>query len=73
MGGPWYGAGLPIRWRGWTCLAAYFSEVFLELHLALLLNDNLKGGRIVAAIVVPTVVLVFVVRAKTEGRWRWRS
>lgn len=66
-----YGAGLPIRWQGWTVLAAYVAAL---APIGLL--DRMHGAapRIAAFVllILSTVALVQVCRKKTRGGWKWR-
>ena len=62
-----YGAGLPISWQGWAVLAAFLAVVVT----AGLLLDGFPA--IQASIVVPAIVALLIITARTtRGGWRWR-
>ncbi len=80
MGEPWfrpkrfgYGAGLPIRWQGWALIAIYAAFVMPAVPLAMILEENSLRIALGVLVVVSTVALIFISRAKTEGGWHWRS
>jgi hypothetical protein len=81
MGEPWfrpkrfgYGAGWPIRWQWWALLAAYIASNILAIQLAFALDGDIQPVAVPAiTLIVSTIVLVFIVRARTEGGWRWRD
>jgi hypothetical protein len=62
-----YGVGLPISWQGWAILAAFLAlAFFVGTHFA-------DRPIIVFAILVPAVVALLVIAARTtRGGWRWR-
>jgi hypothetical protein len=62
-----YGAGLPIAWQGWA-ISIGFAAVMVGL--ALLLHD--RPAQLVAAMILPLVVLIVVSARTTRGGWRWR-
>ena len=62
-----YGAGLPIAWQGWALLAAFLA---IAVAAGILLDGKPAAQ---AAIVVPTLVLLIPIAARTtRGGWRWR-
>ena len=70
---PWFapkrygiGAGMPIKWQGWTLLALFFAILILA-------NNYLDhhGARTVV-IVVAAILLSIVAFFKTDGGWHWR-
>ena len=62
-----YGAGLPIAWQGWAVLAGFLLLIGLA---ALLFGPDNPAA---LAIVVPAVLALLVITAKTtRGGWRWR-
>jgi hypothetical protein len=62
-----YGAGIPISWQGWLVTALFMA---IAIGAATLLSDQPKA---LAAILVPAVILLWIVTAKTtRGGWRWR-
>lgn len=66
-----YGAGLPIAWQGWVLMLSYVAAV---LGLALLARDA-SGARVagvIALIVLVSAIFVLIVKARTEGGWKWR-
>jgi len=70
-----YGAGLPIAWQGWALLASFFAATALVTLVPVLLS--LAAGTLIAiqtaGVAVLVAILIPIVRAKTEGGWRWRN
>ena len=67
-----YGAGLPIAWQGWVLLLSYMGAM---IGLAVV-AERVRGielAGVIALMLAVTAVLVAVVRARTDGEWRWRS
>lgn len=62
-----YGAGMPIRWQGWTTLGVYVLAV---LAASLLIERTVVGY--VAVVLVLTLVIVVICARRTLGGWRWR-
>ena len=68
-----YGA-TPNTWQGWVLTVVSLALLFGVVLLGPAIRDNVLravwmvlGG---AAVTIPTWIIV---RAKTEGGWRWRS
>ena len=61
-----YGAGLPIEWQGWALLIGYCAA-------ALVMGLALPLFAFIAALIVVTIPVLLVARARTEGGWRWRE
>lgn len=58
-----YGVGLPIAWQGWLFMA-------MTIAAAILFADR---PLVLAAVLVPAVILLVIVCARTtRGGWRWR-
>lgn len=67
------GASLPTTWQGWAAYIGYIAAVLLVVAFpADLLGPQLRIAGQVVAVVVLTIALLIVTRAKTEGGWRWR-
>ncbi len=69
-----YGSGLPIAWQGWVVLAAYLlicggGSLALPLIFP---NPAVLLPAILVVVLVATVALLFICKAKTKGGWRWR-
>ncbi len=66
-----YGAGLPIAWQGWVVLLSYVAALgglgFLTEHAG-----GLALAGLVALMMLLTVLFVLIVKARTNGAWRWR-
>ena len=79
MGKPWfrvkrfgYGAGLPCRWEGWAVLLGYLALVTAVSaigapHVA---SHPLAYA---AAILAPTLLVIWIAWRKSDGPWRWRN
>lgn len=65
-----YGASLPTTWQGWAVYIGYIAAVLLVVAFPTDLQLHIAGQ--VAAVVVLTIALLIVTRAKTDGGWRWR-
>ena len=66
-----YGSGLPITWQGWVLMLSYAAAI---VGLALL-AEGARGSAlagVVPLILGLTAVVVLIVKARTEGAWRWR-
>ena len=62
------GTGLPIRWQGWA-LTFGFTALIIATTARLA-----HRPAVLAAILVPAVIIFLVVCAKTtRGGWRWRQ
>ena len=62
-----YGAGRPISWQGWLVTIVFIAVV---IGAAIRFADR---PLVLAAILVPAVILLWIVTAKTtRGGWRWR-
>lgn len=69
-----YGAGLPTCWQGWTLLCGYLIAVLAVTPICFAVLP--PGTAAVAsgiACVALTVPFVLIVKARTEGGWRWRN
>ena len=66
-----YGAGLPCRWQGWVAIAIYALVLAAAISVATPYARSYPAAY-VAAIAVPTAVLIFVARWKSNAPWRWR-
>ncbi|MDN3646705.1 hypothetical protein QWY75_10885 [Pontixanthobacter aestiaquae] len=66
-----YGSGLPIAWQGWVLLAGY---IVLMFGAALLLESGGLGvtAILVAAMIIMTILFVFIAKRRTKGGWKWR-
>jgi hypothetical protein len=66
-----YGAGLPIARQGWFLVLAYVAVM-----IALGFVADGAGGLTLAGVVVlmlaVTAIFVLIVKARTNGAWRWR-
>lgn len=66
-----YGAGLPITWQGWVLLIGYIAVMG---GLALLVET----GRMIAitlgiaGMVLATIAVLLISKARTKGGWKWR-
>ncbi len=81
MSKPWfaakrigYGASFPISWEGWLVTLALVAGIIgaSRIDLPFLSDDWRMLGRI-GLVLVPIAVFLPIVRAKTEGGWRWRN
>ena len=63
-----YGAGLPIRWRGWALMLGYTALV-IGSSVALMPRQPILFAGIV---IVATVVILVLSAQHTRGGWRWR-
>lgn len=67
-----YGAGLPVAWQGWAVLGGYLA---IMLFSGLLIEWYWQEGAVFAIpmMLVATLGLFLIARAKTRGgmRWRW--
>ena len=62
-----YGAGLPIRWQGWTIAVAFIAVV---VAVALRFGDRPLAA---IAFMMPIAALLVLITARTtRGGWRWR-
>ena len=62
-----YGVGLPIDWQGWLFMALFMA---MTIAAAILFADR---PLVLAAVLVPAVILLVIVCARTtRGGWRWR-
>jgi hypothetical protein len=61
------GSGRPITWQGWV-VAVSFVAIVIVISL-LFHNDKV---RLVAALILPSVVFMVVTAKTTRGGWRWR-
>ena len=62
-----YGVGLPIAWQGWLFMALFMA---MTIAAAILFADR---PLVLAAVLVPAVILLVIVCARTtRGGWRWR-
>ena len=77
--GPWfrakrfgYGAGLPFKWQGWVVLGVYTLTL---IGLIVISNQDGVAPKIFALVLIPitTVILLVIVRKRTEGGWKWRG
>jgi uncharacterized membrane protein len=77
--GPWfrakrfgYGAGLPFKWQGWAVLGVYTLTL---IGLIAISNQDGVAPKIFALVLIPiaTVILLVIVRKRTEGGWKWRG
>ena len=69
-----YGASLPIRWEGWALLACFVAAVTAWSILSRLYFTGSERTVIhVGGIVLLLIPFVLIVRARTEGGWRWRN
>ena len=62
-----YGAGLPIRWQGWTFLLGHIGVILLGTML-------FKGNEVatLAWVLLFAVLPMPLYAAKTRGGWHWR-
>jgi hypothetical protein len=69
-----YGAGLPISWQGWALLAAFVAAVVGWSILSRLYFTGSERTLIhVGGVALLLIPFVLIVRARTEGGWRWRN
>ncbi|HEX3755183.1 MAG TPA: hypothetical protein VHV26_08920 [Rhizomicrobium sp.] len=69
-----YGASLPIRWQGWALLACFVVAVTAWSIIArLYLTGGERTPTQVGGIILLLIPFVLIVRARTEGGWRWRN
>jgi hypothetical protein len=75
--GPWfrakrfgYGAGLPFTWQGWTLLITYIG---VTVGVGLAAFELGYAPRELAWVLwaITTLAFLIIVRARTEGGWRW--
>jgi hypothetical protein len=66
-----YGAGLPIVWQGWGLMLVYIA-VLVGLGLLAERTGGIALTGIVALMALLTVLFVLIVKARTNGAWRWR-
>lgn len=66
-----YGAGLPIAWQGWVMLLSYVAAM-VGLGFLTERAGGLAVAGVVAIMLVLTVLFVLIVKARTNGAWRWR-
>lgn len=66
-----YGTGAPITWQGWA-LTVGFIGAQVAIHMAF--NKYAHGNHLAEAtsMIILTVLLCLVAKAKTRGGWRWR-
>lgn len=72
-----YGAA-PANWKGWAATAAYLL-ITVALTIQLIVREAGPAGPApaqwmtwVVVLLVLTAAFLVVVRAKTDGQWRWR-
>ncbi|MEW6632895.1 MAG: hypothetical protein AB1440_18660 [Pseudomonadota bacterium] len=64
-----YGA-TPSNWKGWA-----FMVVWIAIAVALaviLLREGAAAWLVVVAVVALTGAIIPLIKAKTDGDWRWR-
>jgi hypothetical protein len=62
-----FGSGLPIAWQGWAITLGFMAIAFATAWFFS------KRPLIIFAILVPAVVMLMVITARTtRGGWRWR-
>ena len=69
-----YGAGLPLNWKGWVFLIAFMVLLVIGNFVV---EKYVPAGvrtlvRIVASVLL-VVPMLWIVKSKTEGGWRWRD
>jgi integral membrane sensor domain MASE1 len=79
MGKPWFrvksygfGAGLPCSWEGWAVLLGYLALVIAIATLGSRYSISHPLAYF-AAIIVPTIAVVWISWRKSDGPWKWRS
>lgn len=66
-----YGAGRPIAWQGWALLGGY-SAIALLCGLLLAWDPAIGGPAAIILLMISTLALTIVSKARTRGGWRWR-
>ncbi len=80
-GKPWfapkrfgYGAGLPVCWQGWVLMLGHIAIIVGGI---ILIPRYAPGGLTAPLMLVivggSTAIVVPIIRAKTDGGWRWRN
>lgn len=78
MSKPWfsqkrfgYGASFPISWEGWSIMAGYIA---LMIAAALIIENAQSSYRflVIIPMLLGTLALVMIAKARTRGGWRWR-
>jgi hypothetical protein len=72
-----YGAGLPVHWKGWVLTAAYVASLIaLAVGARAVLPRYAPGLNprvaLMLAVAVVSIPFILVMKAKTEGGWKWR-
>lgn len=69
-----YGAGMPLCWQGWALLALFAAGLLLCSKIAFQLAPaDIAPFFAAGAMVIVIICFSLVIRAKTEGGWRWRN
>ena len=69
-----YGAGLPIAWQGWAVLFVFALAVIgTMLGSDFFLSGWVRMATKAGGIFVSIVMLSIVIKARTDGGWRWRD
>ena len=66
-----YGAGRPIAWQGWVVLLSYIAA-FLGLAVMAGRTRGEALAGVIVGMVLLTVALALVTKARTRGGWQWR-
>jgi hypothetical protein len=66
-----YGAGMPIAWQGWAVLLSYIAAMLGLAVLAERTHGEALAGVIIGMVLL-SVALVLVTKARTRGGWQWR-
>lgn len=64
-----YGAGLPMSWEGWLVLVVMIGGVVAALQVTWLRQHPIL---LLIGILVWTFAFLPLIRARTDGDWRWR-
>lgn len=79
MSKPWfrvkrigYGTGLPCSWEGWAATFAYLGATLAVALVGRQFADA-RPVSYLAAVLLPSVVFVYVAWRKSDQPWRWRN
>jgi len=64
-----YGA-TPDNWKGWAFMVVYIAIVVV-LSL-MLIHAGTAAWLVILAVLALTVAIMPLIKAKTDGEWRWR-
>jgi hypothetical protein len=66
-----YGAGLPIKWKGWVTIALYLTALVGIGMMSKMQNTPPRIAAFILFLIV-TAVALSICRSRTEGGWKWR-